>query len=148
MSSRWEQSTFGISSYPVDVWRRFTHHINHLIKTVFLHPVDGCGKISEMGKVGSHSIIPGMVGLGRVQTWWCRDWCHHCGAAYRHCSCLHRGKDPRHLFLSCKHMVSHQLLLSSAITNNHHNRKLKKRGYELIQKHPLLSLYNTSKRIW
>lgn len=38
-----------ISTYPVDVSYQFTHHINHLIKTVFLHPVNGCGKISEMG---------------------------------------------------------------------------------------------------
>lgn len=65
-----------ISSYPVDVSYHFTHHINHLIKTVFFHPVNGCGKISEMGKISSYclscfqnSIIRGTVGLQRVQTW-------------------------------------------------------------------------------
>lgn len=45
-----------ISSYPVDVSYHFTHHINHLIKTVFFHPVDGCSKISEMGKISSYCL--------------------------------------------------------------------------------------------
>lgn len=42
-------SGWAVGIYPVDVSYRFTHHINHLIKTVFVHPVDGCSNISEMG---------------------------------------------------------------------------------------------------
>lgn len=48
MRSQISSST--ISNHPVDVSCRFTHHINHLIKTVSVHPVDGCGKIPEMVK--------------------------------------------------------------------------------------------------
>lgn len=55
MHSQLSSCTLG--SYPADVLYQLTHHINHLIKTVFFHPVDGCSQISDMGKISSYSLF-------------------------------------------------------------------------------------------